>query len=180
MEYQLKIKEKTYTVDLELDAEDQAYAMINDTSYELGVYRVSDHQIQMTVNGDQVNAWVEKQADGKTIIIEGQRYFIQDLAAQEMGNSSRGRESSQPQEPTTVTPPMPAIVIQVPVVVGDIVLKGDIVAIVSAMKMETSLKAPFDGKIAEIRVGEGDKVMPGDILVDIEKQPHTFIEEQRN
>jgi pyruvate carboxylase len=38
------------------------------------------------------------------------------------------------------------------------------------MKMETTLFAPFDGTVKKVNVAEGDKVMPGDILVDIEKE----------
>jgi 3-methylcrotonyl-CoA carboxylase alpha subunit len=63
---------------------------------------------------------------------------------------------------------MPAIVVLVPVAEGDWVEKGQVVMVISAMKMETSLKAPYGGRITRIKVNEGDKVMPGDILVDIE------------
>ncbi|HOS98411.1 MAG TPA: acetyl-CoA carboxylase biotin carboxyl carrier protein subunit [Deltaproteobacteria bacterium] len=40
---------------------------------------------------------------------------------------------------------------------------------VSAMKMETTLSAPFPGIVTRINCAEGDKVMPGQILVDIER-----------
>jgi 3-methylcrotonyl-CoA carboxylase alpha subunit len=65
---------------------------------------------------------------------------------------------------------MPAIVVLVPVAEGDWVEKGQIVMVISAMKMETSLRAPYSGRITRIKVNEGDKVMPGDILVDIEEK----------
>ncbi|MDY0223131.1 MAG: acetyl-CoA carboxylase biotin carboxyl carrier protein subunit, partial [Desulfobacterium sp.] len=51
----------------------------------------------------------------------------------------------------------------------DPVEKGDPVVVVSAMKMETTLTAPHGGTVTRIGVKQGDKVMPGDILVDIEK-----------
>ncbi len=37
------------------------------------------------------------------------------------------------------------------------------------MKMETTLFAPFDGIVSKVNTKKGDKVMPADILVDIEK-----------
>jgi len=64
---------------------------------------------------------------------------------------------------------MPAVVISIPVSEGDVVEKGQAVVIVSAMKMETTLTAPFNGTVKKINTTEGDKVMPGDILVDIDK-----------
>jgi len=38
------------------------------------------------------------------------------------------------------------------------------------MKMETTLQAPFKGKVLKINVAQGDKVMPGQILADIERE----------
>ena len=37
------------------------------------------------------------------------------------------------------------------------------------MKMETTLTAPFGGKVRTVNVAQGDKVMPGQILIDIDK-----------
>ncbi|MRR35573.1 hypothetical protein EG829_13030, partial [bacterium] len=53
---------------------------------------------------------------------------------------------------------------------GDTVTKGQGVVVVSAMKMETTLQAPFAGMVTRVNTAEGDKVMPGMILVDIERK----------
>ena len=53
---------------------------------------------------------------------------------------------------------------------GDLVEKGQRIIVVSDMKMEETLQAPFKGKVLKINVAEGDKVMPGQILVDIERE----------
>jgi biotin carboxyl carrier protein len=53
---------------------------------------------------------------------------------------------------------------------GDLVEKGQGVMVVSAMKMETTLQAPYKGKVLKINVAEGDKVMPGQILAVIERE----------
>jgi biotin carboxyl carrier protein len=37
------------------------------------------------------------------------------------------------------------------------------------MKMETTLYAPYNGTVEKINTSIGDKVMPGEILVDIKK-----------
>ena len=65
---------------------------------------------------------------------------------------------------------MPATVISVIVNKDDNVQKGDGVVVISAMKMETTLTAPYSGRVTSVNTSEGDKVMPGDILVDIEKE----------
>lgn len=67
-----------------------------------------------------------------------------------------------------ITPPMPGQVIKVMVQAGDVVAKGQAVVVIMAMKMETTLTAPYDGKVTEVRAVEGAQVKPGDLLVDIE------------
>jgi Pyruvate carboxylase len=42
--------------------------------------------------------------------------------------------------------------------------------VLSAMKMETTLVSPFDGIVKAVNTSSGDKVLPGDILVEIERQ----------
>jgi pyruvate/2-oxoglutarate dehydrogenase complex dihydrolipoamide acyltransferase (E2) component len=64
---------------------------------------------------------------------------------------------------------MPAVVVSILVSQGDCVKQGDRVVVVSAMKMETTLTAPYDGRVRTVHVAVGDKVMPGQVLVDIEK-----------
>lgn len=65
-----------------------------------------------------------------------------------------------------VTPPMPATVARLLVADGATVAEGDGLVAVTAMKMEVTLRAPHAGT-ARVRVRVGDKVMPGDVLVDV-------------
>lgn len=165
MDYEFEIGDKTIGVAFHPEEPGRASARIGDASFEVRFGRVSAHQIRMTVNGSQVNAWVEKEPGAKIIILDGERYRIRDRHQQD---SPRVRRAGLEQEPSAVTTPMPAIVVLVPVAEGDWVEKGQIVMVISAMKMETSLRAPYGGRITRIKVKEGDKVMPGDILVDID------------
>ncbi|RUX05501.1 MAG: acetyl/propionyl/methylcrotonyl-CoA carboxylase subunit alpha [Mesorhizobium sp.] len=66
--------------------------------------------------------------------------------------------------------PMPGLVKLVRVAKGDAVIKGQILLILEAMKMEHTIAAPHDGVIAEI-AGEGSQVTDGAVLV-------RFIEDQ--
>jgi len=63
--------------------------------------------------------------------------------------------------------PMPGIVVATPVVAGQSVAKGDIVAILESMKMQNEFKAPRNGVISSIRVQAGDKVDQNTIMVTI-------------
>ncbi|XP_066901093.1 methylcrotonoyl-CoA carboxylase subunit alpha, mitochondrial [Halyomorpha halys] len=54
--------------------------------------------------------------------------------------------------------PMPGIIEKVNVKVGDVIKKGDNVAVIIAMKMEHIIKAEKDGKVASIHFNAGDNV----------------------
>jgi 3-methylcrotonyl-CoA carboxylase alpha subunit len=57
--------------------------------------------------------------------------------------------------------PMPGLVKLVAAVPGQSVAKGDVLAVLEAMKMEHSLTAPRDGVVAEVLARVGDQVVDG-------------------
>ena len=66
---------------------------------------------------------------------------------------------------TAVKAPMPGTILKVNVTAGQSVKAGDIMFILEAMKMETSIVANQDGVIDKIYVKEGEQVNQGDMLV---------------
>ena len=64
---------------------------------------------------------------------------------------------------------MPAVVIRLLVALGDAVKKGQPLIVLSAMKMEATLYAPYAGTVKKINAAAGEQVMPGLILVEIEQ-----------
>ncbi len=52
--------------------------------------------------------------------------------------------------------------------VSDVVVKGDIVAIMEAMKMQNPIPAPCDGTIVAIHTEANVRLNPGTVLMTIE------------
>ena len=67
-----------------------------------------------------------------------------------------------------VKSPLPGVILDIKVNVGDEVKKGQTVIILEAMKMENSINADKDGKVAAINVSKGESVLEGTDLVIIE------------
>jgi len=66
-----------------------------------------------------------------------------------------------------VTSPMPGVVMKLNVTVGQQVAQDQVVLVLEAMKMESPIYAPHAGTIASILVKEGDAVVEGQILVQL-------------
>ena len=67
----------------------------------------------------------------------------------------------------TVTSPLPGVILEVSVKVGDAVKRGDKVMVLEAMKMENVIEATAEGTVTAIKVGKGDSVLEGAPLVII-------------
>lgn len=52
--------------------------------------------------------------------------------------------------------------------VGDTVEQGQPLLVLSAMKMETNVASPVDGKVKVLAVKEGDSVQGNDLVMEIE------------
>jgi methylmalonyl-CoA carboxyltransferase small subunit len=61
------------------------------------------------------------------------------------------------------------VVVKVAVQPGQTLQIGDVLVILEAMKMETNITAPVEGKIAAVKVKQGDSVQAGQIVVEFEK-----------
>ncbi|MGG0890779.1 pyruvate carboxylase [Cytobacillus horneckiae] len=64
---------------------------------------------------------------------------------------------------------MPGTVIKSVVNKGDKVTRGDHLMITEAMKMETTVQAPFSGTVKEIYVSDGESIQTGDLLIELTK-----------
>lgn len=71
------------------------------------------------------------------------------------------------QEGGRLTAPMPGKVVSFAVQAGDVVTKGQPLAVLEAMKMEHTIAAPRDGTVAELLYAPGDQVTEGSELLTL-------------
>ena len=65
----------------------------------------------------------------------------------------------------TILAPIAGKVIDIKVKVGDFVKKGQVVAIIEAMKLENEIPASAEGKVVEVKVSKGSAVNNKDVLI---------------
>ncbi len=71
--------------------------------------------------------------------------------------------------PNHIAATMPGTVVKVLVEKGEKVDKGDHLMVTEAMKMETTVQAPFAGVVKDIYVKSGDAIQAGDLLIELSK-----------
>ena len=119
----------------------------------------SDGDRHMAIEVDGVRTVLEVVIDGSIHVSSSVGHASFDLAPVFV-ESNMDRIGSGP------ISPLPGTVIALHVAAGDSVVRGQLLMVVEAMKMEHKIVAPDDVTIADIRFGVGDRVDTGDVLVD--------------
>lgn len=66
-----------------------------------------------------------------------------------------------------VTAPLPGVILDIKVKVGDAVKAGQTVAVLEAMKMENEIEATASGTVTAVNAGKGDSVLEGAAIITI-------------
>ncbi|MEH7308705.1 pyruvate carboxylase [Neobacillus drentensis] len=111
------------------------------------------------------------QADGTRVVyfeLNGQprEVFIKD---ESIKSTVISRLKADPKNEHQLGASMPGTVVKVVVEKGEKVVKGDHLMITEAMKMETTVQAPFSGVVKDIYVASGDAILTGDLLLELTK-----------
>jgi len=93
------------------------------------------------------------------VVFESLNEFVAD------GGSKGGRKKAT--DPGHVSAAMPGNVVDVLVKEGDQVSAGQGVMVIEAMKMEMEVHTNVDGTVKAIHVQKGDRVTPGETLIEI-------------
>ncbi|KGL37732.1 pyruvate carboxylase [Listeria sp. SHR_NRA_18] len=117
----------------------------------------------------KLNSIGEPIADGTRVIyfeLNGQprEISVQDFNVQSTVVTRRKIDTTNPEH---VGATMTGSVIKIVAEKGQEVKKGDPLLITEAMKMETTIQAPFDGKVNAIFVTDGDVIESADLLMEV-------------
>ncbi len=63
---------------------------------------------------------------------------------------------------------MPGKILELKVKAGDAVKRGDILAVMEAMKMKNPIPSPQDGTVKEVKVEVNGRVNAGDVIIIVE------------
>lgn len=136
---------------------------INGTEYKVEIGDIVDNIANVTVNGEAYKVEMEPEAEP-----EKKKVVVRPADA----SQSTPAEAAAPGGPVNlanaVKAPLPGVVTEIKVNVGDTINAGDTVVVLEAMKMANNLDAEKSGKVTAVLVKVGDSVMEDTPLVVIE------------
>ena len=133
---------------------------INGNKYEVAIGDIVDNIADVTVNGEVFKVEMEKEPEPekKKVVVKP---VVQPVAPVNKNNPRANMNNA-------LKAPLPGIITEIKVNVGDDVKVGDTVVVLEAMKMANNLEAEKGGKVTSILVQEGESVMEDTPLVVIE------------
>ena len=138
---------------------------INGNEYDVEIKNVEDNNAEVEVNGFTYAVQFDRtiQSTKTPKLVRTESVPSTDITKSEQKTSS----PSVPKGRAHVKSPLPGVILETYVNVGDSVKYGDKLVALEAMKMENIINSDKAGKITSLKVKKGDSVMEGDILVEI-------------
>ena len=142
---------------------------IDGVEFPIDIARLDGGKFHIIRNNKSYNAEVidvNRQTKTVTVRINGSTHTVQmkdkfDLLLEKLGmnNGSGGKMNN-------VKAPMPGLIIDLRVSVGQAIQAGDPLLILEAMKMENIIKSSGEAVVKRVAVKKGDSVEKGQVLIE--------------
>lgn len=136
---------------------------INGNKYEVAINSINDNIANVVVNGEEYEVQMEKEPEPVK-----KKVVVRPVAQPEAETASAPTSTNKVDLNNAVKSPLPGVITEIMVKVGDEVKAGDTVVVLEAMKMANNLDAEKSGKVTAVLVKEGESVMEDTPLVVIE------------
>lgn len=138
---------------------------INGNEYEAEIIGIEENTAEVSVNGVIYSVEIDR----KLQTIKTPK-LVRTMAVPSTDSHPSVSKTASPSAPKgtgSIKSPLPGVILEIYVREGDTVKIGQKLLMLEAMKMENNINADKEGRVASIRVGKGDSVMEGDVLIVI-------------
>ena len=136
---------------------------INGNKYEVTIGDITDNVATLTVNGEEYKVEMEREAEP-----EKKKPVLGKPAGAPATTPEVSTSGAPANKANALKAPLPGVITDILVEVGQEVSAGDNVIVLEAMKMANNLQAEKSGKVTAICVQVGQSVMEDEALVVIE------------
>lgn len=161
--FTVTIQNKSYSVE-----KTDETIQVNSKTIDWDLKWISDRKIHLIHENKSLEAeliYVDKESKTVQIKLGNKISNLQlkdrfDLILEQLGINNNASQALK-----EIKAPMPGLILDLKVKVGDEVKKGDVVLILEAMKMENILKSPGDGIVKAVKVSLNQSVEKNQVLI---------------
>lgn len=147
LKHRIRIGKQEYEVKLKADEKLGTYILWKNRKYPVEIIRSRQNKYEILFNDISYTFTVETPFSMKRMKVLN---TVKDKAENE-----------------TIKAPMPGKIIDVLVREGSLVLRGEPVAILEAMKMQNEIQSPVNGQVTKVFAKADSNVMKNDVLMEI-------------
>lgn len=143
--------------------------LLNGTSFNWDIHQVKDNSYHIIKDNKSYNIeLLSANREEKTFFVKvnGDKYKFNVKDQFDELLHSLGMDNLASKKVADLKAPMPGLVLEIDVEVGQEVVKGDTLLILEAMKMENVIKSPTDGTIKSIAVNKGETVEKNQLILN--------------
>lgn len=164
-----------YNLPTRIELKEGVYTVYVDGANGLSRYDIASQWrpgmicLNATINGTRkLTAQVERRGVGYHLVLDGAQYACMVLSPFGSEMQQRMPIKALPDTSKMLLSPMPGLLTQLTVKVGEKVVAGQKLAAIEAMKMENTLLAAQDGIVAELLVKQGDSLSVDQLIMRFE------------
>ena len=164
-----------YNLPTRIELKEGVYTVYVDGANGLSRYDIASQWrpgmicLNATINGTRkLTAQVERRGVGYHLVLDGAQYACMVLSPFGSEMQQRMPIKALPDTSKMLLSPMPGLLTQLTVKVGEKVVTGQKLAAIEAMKMENTLLAAQDGIVAELLVKQGDSLSVDQLIMRFE------------
>lgn len=164
----LKATINSQTFDIQSDKNEIS---VNSQPFNWDLVEVKDGNFHVIYNNRSFNAEVleaDYQAKSFLIKINNTKYPVSVKDRFDILLDQLGMSNAHSSKVNDLKAPMPGLIVDIKVKVGDTVKKGDTILILEAMKMENVLKATGEGIIKAIKIAPKQNVEKNQVMIEFE------------
>jgi biotin carboxyl carrier protein len=164
MKYLTMVGDDEFTVEINREGE----VTVDGKAYAVDIQSVgSEASYSVIVDGKSYDIFIDERDEDFLVVMWGGLFEVNVQDERTRRLAGLRRSPVAPVGEVLVKAPMPGVVVEVPVGVGQPVETGDIVVLLESMKMQNEFRSPRPGIVRSIRVKAGDRVNQSQVMVTI-------------
>ncbi len=164
MKYITTVDGTQYTIDIN----DDYHVTINGKRFDVDVTTLSHTGlVSLILNGHSFDVDIDERDSAYQVMLKGVLHdvTVEDERTRRLAGVKGGLKEAVGE--ILIKAPMPGVIVDIPVKVGDAVTKNQVIAILESMKMQNEFKSPKDGTVKSVRVKPGEKVDQNAVMVSV-------------